>query len=157
MSTNRLYNCLNCGRQYNPAVLKKCPVCQTAHLQSIPSDAIPSAPSVTQSTAPTSHASNSPVAPTTNAWSTTKSNFAYSAASSAETVDNYGRVIQVVGYILAIATFIVFTFIWGPENGTKFYGFILGIFAAALTAWIYQVIGALYRMIANYILFRTTQ
>lgn len=157
MSSNHLYNCLNCGRQYNPAVLKKCPVCQTAHLQSIPPDAAPSSASVTQSNTPASNMGTSQASSSPTAWSSSKSNYAFSAATSARTVDSYGRVIQVVGYILSVLTFIFFTFIWGPDFDMKFYGFVLGIFGAALTAWIYQVIGALYRMIANYVLFRTTQ
>ena len=157
MSSNHLYNCLNCGRQYNPAVLKKCPVCQTAHLQSIPPAAAPSPSSVSQANAPASYTGSSQAPAIPSAWSNAKSSYAYSAASSAKTVDSYGKVIQVVGYILSILTFIFFTFIWGPESDLKFYGFLLGVIAGALTAWIYQVIGALYRMIANYILFRTTQ
>lgn len=157
MSSNHLYNCLNCGRQFNPTVLKKCPVCQTAHLQSIAPDAAPSLHSATQSNAPSSNSVNSIGVVTPKAWSVSKSRYATSASSSAETVDSYGKVIQVVGYIFSILTFVFFTFIWGPESDLKFYGFLLGIVVGALTAWIYQVIGALYRMIANYILFRTTQ
>jgi hypothetical protein len=89
-------------------------------------------------------------------WSSEKRDYALAASFSAATVDSYGRTIQIVGYVIALLTFLGFTFVWGPGNDLELLGFIIGLIAAGLTIWAYQVLGALYRMIANYILFRIT-
>jgi hypothetical protein len=157
MTTNHLYNCLSCGRQFNPKVLKKCPVCQTPHLASEAPQtaATPTSNLVSNSNVPSP--GNVSSSPQVQAWSSLKSTYANAAATSAKTVDSYGSAIQIVGYILAVLTFIGFTFVWGPDNDSKFLGFILGIVVGGLTAWGYQVLGALYRMVANYVLFRTSK
>lgn len=171
MTTPALYNCHNCGRQYNIKVLKLCPVCQTSyqyvHTPPSPAETVPKTAPVRSNTPSTSVApSSTPVhtsapQPTTPAveqsWSPQKLNFARNAATSANTVDQYGQIIQIVGYVVAVFTAIYFWFIWGPDNDSNLGGFIVGIIAGALVAWGYQVVGALYRMIANYVLFRTTQ
>jgi hypothetical protein len=169
MTTPALYNCHNCGRQYNIKVLKQCPVCQTSyqyvHTPPAPTEEVTrTAPARASSSKAVSSPTPAPTPaaqPTTQAvaqsWSPQKLNFARNASASASTVDLYGQIIQIVGYVLAIFTAIYFWFIWGPDNDSNLAGFIIGIIAGALTAWGYQVVGALYRMIANYILFRTTQ
>jgi hypothetical protein len=157
MTTSHLYNCLSCGRQYNPKVLKKCPVCQTPHLASEAPQTVTTTnlnPAVSSVVAPAGNVGSSTQI---QAWSSLKSTYANAAATSAKTVDSYGSAIQIVGYILAGLTFIGFTFVWGPDNDSQFLGFILGIVVGGLTAWGYQVLGALYRMVANYILFRTSK
>lgn len=169
MTTPALYNCHNCGRQYNIKVLKQCPVCQTSyqyvHTPPAPTESVPrTAPARASSSkavsSPTPASAPAPQPPTqavAQSWSTQKLNFARNASESARTVDQYGQIIQIVGYVVAIFTAIYFWFIWGPNSGSNFAGFIIGIIAGALVAWGYQVVGALYRMIANYVLFRTTQ
>jgi hypothetical protein len=157
MTTSHLYICLSCGRQYNPKVLKKCPVCQTPHLASEAPQTVTTTnlnPAVSSAVAPAGNVGSSTQI---QAWSSLKSTYANAAATSAKTVDSYGSAIQIVGYLLAVLTFIGFTFVWGPDNDSKFLGFILGIVVGGLTAWGYQVLGALYRMVANYILFRTSK
>jgi len=156
MTTSPLYSCLTCGRQFNPNVLKKCPVCQTPHLSTQAPQAVAATPSAPANAPIASSVVNQSNSPQVQPWSSIKNSYATLAASSARTVDSYGSAIQVVGYIVAVLTFIGFTFVWGPENDSKVLGFILGIVVGSLTAWIYQVLGALYRMIANYILFRTS-
>lgn len=154
MTTSPMHSCTTCGRQYNKQVLKKCPVCATTTQYSYTAESSSVAPSISTSSQQTTPLQS---IPTANVWSTQKISFARNAASSASTVDTYGQIIQIVGYIVAAFTFLFFLFVWGPENDTKFLGFIVGIIVGALTAWGYQVVGALYRMIANYVLFRTTQ
>lgn len=163
MTTAALYNCHNCGRQYNIKVLKKCPVCQTPFQYIHTPEDVPSTPLAqsvhsqpVQNPVSQQAAAVQPVA-ATHVWSSQKMAFARNATVSANTVDLYGQIIQIVGYIIAGLTSIFFWFIWGPENDMKLFGFIAGIVVGALTAWGYQVVGALYRMIANYVLFRTTQ
>jgi sensor domain CHASE-containing protein len=90
-------------------------------------------------------------------WSPAKNNFARRATSSAETIDLYGLVIQIVGLVTGGIVFLYFTFIWGPASDLRFLGFIGGIIIGALTALGYIVLGALYRMTANYVLFRTSK
>jgi len=167
MTTPALYNCHNCGRQYNIKVLKQCPVCQTSYqyvhtppveTESVPRTAPVRSNSPTSTSAPASMPAPQPAAQAVvQSWSPQKLNFARNASASANTVDLYGQIIQIVGYVVAIFTAIYFWFIWGPDNDSNLAGFIIGLIAGALTAWGYQVVGALYRMIANYVLFRTTQ
>jgi hypothetical protein len=92
----------------------------------------------------------------TEKWSSEKITFARRASSSAETIDLYGLVIQIVGLVTGAIVFLYFIFVWGPASDQRFLGFIAGVVSGALTALGYLVLGALYRMIANYVLFRTS-
>lgn len=150
MSNPNMISCAACGRQYNSAVLKKCPACASISVQKdfAASQAAP-APS---------HSIQSPPPPIpTELWTPSKLQFAVLAGKAARTVDAYGLVIQILGYISAGFTFLYMVFGWGADNDEMGVGFIVGLVAGLFVAWINQVIGALYRMIANYVLFRTSQ
>lgn len=154
MTSSYLYNCVDCGRQFNAAVLDKCPKCGLQHFQNqtelrrILKQAdpivagIPNTRLGTRNTADNSQ-SNTPA----------MSNYGRVAASSAEVVNAYGTWIQVAGGILGILVFlgVWYTFIQQYE-GEK--GFLIGLIIGIYIFLSNLVFGALYRMISNYVLFK---
>ena len=154
MTTSKLYNCLNCGRQYNPKVLKKCPVCQTPHLQSEP-------PAASESSATNSVGSTSRDVPHREAWtvsspSTSKSEYGRVARASAKIVNNYGLGIQILGWISGVIIFFFVAFSYGDSYSSRTGYVLMGIVAGAATVIANMILGALYRMLANYVLYKTT-
>lgn len=134
-----LVNCSICGRQYNPQKLRSCPVCAAAG--PAPSQ-IASNPSATVSVPPVS----TPRVASTN-------HYGRIAASSAEVVNAYGTWIQIAGGILGLLTFLGVWYTFNQQyEGVK--GFFIGLFSGILIFLSNLVIGALYRMISNYVLFK---
>ena len=154
MTTSNLYNCLNCSRQYNPKVLKKCPVCQTPHLQS----AAPNISSSSPAASPSSWNSvgTSPAASVPLLKSSQKQEFGRVAISSAKIVNNYGLAIQIFGAISALIIFAYFAFSYGDGYGSRAGYVFLGIATGLITMAANLILGALYRMLANYVLYKTT-
>jgi hypothetical protein len=174
MTTEALYDCHKCGQQYNIKVLKKCPACQSS-FQFIHAPEVSPEPISRTASKPSSQPSKTATIRTAvktdsndaiaqqnqpqvipQVWSSLKAGYAQEASTSARTIDRYGSLIQILGYIAAAATFLFTTFVWGPANDAEAIGFYLGLLLAVFVAGTYQALGALYRMVANYVLFRTS-
>ena len=85
-----------------------------------------------------------------------RENYGRLAAASAKTVERYGRVMQVIAVISGTALFAAFCYIARLDDypiRTIFLGFLFSV----LFGWVYFVFGAIFRMITNYILFRTSE
>lgn len=155
MTTSHLYSCLNCGRQYNPKVLKKCPVCQTAHLQS--QAPIPSSSAELGSVSSSFTAGNRDSSNPSPKNSFEKDEYGRVAKNSARIVNSYGFGIQVFGVVSGIIVFLYFSFAFGDSYGGRAQYIFLGLIFGAITIGANLILGALYRMLANYVLFKTSE
>ena len=77
------------------------------------------------------------------------------AAESARIVNVYGSAIQIVGIILGILIFACFLFNIYSLSLNPLARIILGILVGSLCMLPSIILGALYRMLSNYVLFRT--
>jgi uncharacterized membrane protein (DUF485 family) len=85
----------------------------------------------------------------------TKNEYAGNAISAAKSVDFYGFGIQVISIAAAVLIFVAYAYGWLEITGSL--GAITFGAIVALPVGIFGYIsGALYRMIANYILYKTT-
>lgn len=149
MREQTLRECQVCGRLYNAAKLKRCPVCQFAIANTIPIADVSdveksdSKPSVTK------------VKVERSEYSSTKMSYGSNARSNALIVNGYGLAIQIIGVIAGVISFI-FCIYFGNLLHNILMGTVVGIVYGTAIILIALVSGALYRMISNYILFKTT-
>jgi hypothetical protein len=160
--------CSNCDTRYNSTLFDSCPSCKI-RLSEDPSDrvgtnAIKAKPQLLpklpeNGTLPSSPPPSRPqlTADEIQSWSGAKKNYAELATTSAETIDLYGLVIQIIGWVTAVVYFIYFNVVVMPGSELGFWGVMGGFFITLLIGWSFNVVGALYRMIANYVLFRTSK
>ena len=165
MKSEPLYKCLDCDFEYDSKVLGKCPQCHTLHLRSVgklkaaKASHVPTASELSDTD--NNSSSSSPL------WSSDKLRFAREASSSAQVVNTFGKSIQIIGNIIAFIFFCAVVYLSGQakiledqgwdidSDAILTIGVIFGLIGAALISWLAKVRGALFRMLANYIQFKT--
>lgn len=98
-----------------------------------------------------------PVAPKVQSlFSSDKASRAKVARQSANLVNTFGTALQVIAIIACLSILFVSTWLSGEIDGNYLPGFLVGLVISSILLFIYASLGALYRMIANYILFKTS-
>jgi hypothetical protein len=163
MRSSSMTPCPSCGNSFNSNHFEKCPVCKTEETQL----ALPSLAQLAQErsrnrvpkldhTSSNIEIDKSYSTQVPPAMSMQKQSYGRLAAASAKTVERYGRVMQVIAVISGIILFAAFCYIARLDDypvRTIFIGFLFSV----LFGWVYFVFGAIFRMITNYILFRTAE
>lgn len=89
-------------------------------------------------------------------FSSDKASRAKVARQSANLVNTFGAALQVFAIVVCMSILILSTWLSAQVNGNYVPGLLVGIVISSILLFIYASIGALYRMIANYILFKTS-
>jgi hypothetical protein len=89
-------------------------------------------------------------------YSADKESRAKVARQSANLVNSFGTVLQILAAIASISILALATWTSKELYGSYIPGFVGGLIVSSILLFIYASVGALYRMIANYILYKTT-
>ena len=145
MSEDLMVICANsdCRRTYNKAKLERCPACQSGKSE------------VSAFVENELKARKVPYAPNPGIAQSEKIRYGHKAADSAKVVDLYGTFIQTAGVVIGILTCALYSFNAIPTSDNAIVRTLIGFIVGGLIGLGAFAIGAVYRMLANYIIFKT--